>query len=92
MIGAMFGNTDTIVELIKEGADIHMQDKVCCLFLHLTLCMRHHYLVSIRCIDWLSACHHTGWKHCTDLRFGRTWNCDCGSSATKGRSYCEPAE
>ena len=51
MSAARRGQTNIVVELVNEGADIHKQDKVCCLFLHLTLCMRHHYLVSIRCID-----------------------------------------
>ena len=53
MIAARRGKTDTVVELVKGGADIHMQNKVCFLLLHLTLCMRPHYLVSIRCIDRL---------------------------------------
>ena len=46
MIAAKCGKTDTVVELVKGGADIHMQDRVCCLFLHLTLCMSRYYLVS----------------------------------------------
>ena len=39
MIAAREGKTDTVVELIKEGADSDMQNIVCCVFLHLTLCM-----------------------------------------------------
>ena len=32
MEAARWGQTDTVVELMKEGGDIHMQNKVCCLF------------------------------------------------------------
>ena len=32
MIAAGKGKTDIVVELVKGGADIDMQDKVCCLF------------------------------------------------------------
>ena len=53
MIAARYGKTDIVVEMVKGGAYIDMQNKVCCLFLHLTLCI-HHYLVTIRCIDYLS--------------------------------------
>ena len=35
MIAALNVKTDAVVELINEGADIDMQNKVCCLFLHL---------------------------------------------------------
>ena len=38
MKAARWGKTDIVVELVKRGADIHMQNKVCCLFLHLALC------------------------------------------------------
>ena len=34
MTAARSGKTDTLVKLIKEGADIHMQNIVCCLFLY----------------------------------------------------------
>ena len=34
MIAAKRGNTENVVELVKEGADIHIQNKVCCLFLY----------------------------------------------------------
>ena len=54
MIAARYGNTDNVVEVVKGGADIDMQNKVCCLFLHLTLCIRRHYPVSVRCIDYLA--------------------------------------
>ena len=37
MTAARMGKTDIVVELVKGGADIDMQNKVCCLFLHLTL-------------------------------------------------------
>ena len=47
MRAARWGKTDIVVELVKEGADIDMQNEVCCLFLHLTLCMRPHYPVRI---------------------------------------------
>ena len=36
MRAAKCGNTDNAVELMKDGADINMQNKVC---LPLTLCM-----------------------------------------------------
>ena len=42
MAASRRGKTDTVVELVKRGADIDMQNKVGFLFLHLTLCMRHH--------------------------------------------------
>ena len=50
MMAAKEGNAANVVELIKEGADIDLQDRVC---LHLTLCMRPHFLMSI--IDYLSS-------------------------------------
>ena len=31
MSAARWGNTDIVAELVKGGADIHMQNKVCCL-------------------------------------------------------------
>ena len=40
MRAARNGRTDVVVKLIEEGADIDMQNVVCCLLLHLTLCMR----------------------------------------------------
>ena len=43
MEAARSGKTDTVVELIKDGADIHMQNKVC---LPLTL----YDLVRTRCL------------------------------------------
>ena len=36
-MAASSGHTDTVVELMKEGADIHIQNEVCCVSLHLTL-------------------------------------------------------
>ena len=38
MIAARNGMTEAVVELMKEGADIDMQNMVCCLYLNLTLC------------------------------------------------------
>ena len=38
MRAASCANTVTVMELMKEGPDIHMQNKVCCLYLR-------HYLV-----------------------------------------------
>ena len=46
-MAARYGKTDIIVELVKGGADIHIQNIVCCVFVHLMLCMRTHYLVYI---------------------------------------------
>ena len=53
MIAAWRGKIDTLVELTNEGANTNLRSMVCCLFLHLTLCMRPHYLVNI--IDYLSS-------------------------------------
>ena len=36
MMAAIRGHTDTVVELMKKGADIDIQKKVCCVTLHLT--------------------------------------------------------
>ena len=47
MKAARYGKTNTIVELVEAGADINMRNLVCCLFLHLTLLMRHLYLVRL---------------------------------------------
>ena len=44
MIGTWKGKTNNVVQLMREGANVDLQDKVCCLFLHLMLCMRPHYL------------------------------------------------
>ena len=30
MMAASHGHTDTVVELVKKGADIHIQNEVCC--------------------------------------------------------------
>ena len=32
MIAVRRGKTDSVVELVKKGADIDLLDKVCCLF------------------------------------------------------------
>ena len=54
MIAAKEGDTDTVVQLVRRGADMDMQNKVCCLWTKL------HYLVSIRGIDWSSVITQNG--------------------------------
>ena len=41
MVAAICGKTDTVMELVKKGADIHIQNKVC---LHLTLILHLIYI------------------------------------------------
>lgn len=50
MSAARWGKTDMVLKLVNEGADIHAQNEVCCLFVQLIQRMRPHYLVTIKCI------------------------------------------
>ena len=44
MRAAWKGKTDIVVELMKEGADIHVQDIVCCLLLYIMMSMSDVYI------------------------------------------------
>ena len=70
MIAARDSRTDAVVELVKGGADIDMQDKVCYPFLQLTLHMRSRFLVQVyRLIIF----YYIVWKHCSHLSFKTMW-------------------
>ena len=68
MVAAERGMTETVTELVKAGADIHMQNKVC------YNTMKYAQVSSEYQVYRLVINLHTGWKHCSDLSFRTMWD------------------
>ena len=72
MMAASEGETKVVVELVKAGANVEMQNRVCQkTYIYTCTCvcklcvynynLPYQYIVDVSCV-----CHHTGWRLCTD--------------------------